>query len=89
MATGEEKLKRLRKVREKLLKVNTIQNFISTRSATILCVDAGAEKTIKEEHYFLSGLLENSYRHRKILMKPIMRQFNKLIAYQKDSFRVR
>lgn len=68
MATGEEKTKTSAQGSGKVVKGKyDPELYLHPGSATILCVDAGAEKTIKEEHYFLSGLLEKQLQAQKDL----------------------
>ena len=68
MATGEEKTKTSAQGSGKVVKGKyEPEIYLHPGSATVLCVDAIAEKTIKEEHYFLSGLLEKQLKAQKDL----------------------
>ena len=68
MATGEEKTKTSAQGSGKVVKGKyEPEIYLHPSSATVLCVDAIAEKTIKEEHYFLSGLLEKQLKAQKDL----------------------
>lgn len=68
MATGEEKTKTSAQGSGKVVKGKyEPEIYLHPGSATVLCVDAIAEKTIKEEHYFLSGLLEKQLQAKKDL----------------------
>lgn len=68
MATGEEKTKTSAQGSGKVVKGKyDPEIYLHPGSATVLCVDATAEKTIKEEHYFLSGLLEKQLKAQKDL----------------------
>ena len=68
MATGEEKTKTSAQGSGKVVKGKyEPEIYLHPGSATVLCVDATAEKTIKEEHYFLSGLLEKQLKAQKDL----------------------
>lgn len=68
MATGEEQTKTSAQGSGKVVKGKyDPELYLHPGSATILCVDAGAEKEIQEEHYFLSGLLEKQLQAQKDL----------------------
>lgn len=68
MATGEEKTKTSAQGSGKVVKGKyEPEIYLHPGSATVLCVDAIAEKTINEEHYFLSGLLEKQLKAQKDL----------------------